>query len=42
MTGVDDTIEMDKWSAVMSAMMKFTLNDDGTDHVKLGQFTQQI
>ena len=40
-TGVDDTIEMDKWSAVMSAMMKFTLNDDGQDHVKLGQFTQQ-
>ena len=40
-TGVDDTIEMDKWSAAMSAMMKFTLNDDGADHVKLGQFTQQ-
>lgn len=40
-TGVDDTIEMDKWSAAMSAMMKFTLNDDGQDHVKLGQFTQQ-
>ena len=41
-TGVDPTAEqMDKWSAAMSAMMKFTLNDDGQDHVKLGQFTQQ-
>ena len=40
-TGVDDTIEMDKWQAAMSAMMKFTLNDDGQDHVKVGQFTQQ-
>jgi hypothetical protein len=40
-TGVDDSLEMDKWSAAMSAMMKFTLNDDGTDHVKIGQFTQQ-
>lgn len=40
-TGVDDTIEMDKWSAAMSAMMKFTLNDDGQDHVKIGQFSQQ-
>ena len=25
----------------MSAMMKFTLNEDGNDHVKLGQFSQQ-
>lgn len=41
-TGVDSTAEkMDKWTAAMSAMMKFTLNQDGTDHVKLGQFTQQ-
>ena len=41
-TGVDATAEqMDKWTAAMSAMMKFTLNDDGQDHVKLGQFTQQ-
>ena len=41
-TGVDPTAEqMDKWSAAMSAMMKFTLNDDGQDHVKLGQFSQQ-
>ena len=41
-TGVDDSAEqLDKWSAAMSAMMKFTLNEDGTDHVKLGQFSQQ-
>ena len=25
----------------MSAMIKFSLNADGTDHVKVGQFTQQ-
>lgn len=41
-TGVDESAEqLDKWSAAMSAMMKFTLNEDGTDHVKLGQFSQQ-
>ena len=41
-TGVDPSAEqMDKWSAAMSAMMKFTTNSDGQDHVKLGQFTQQ-
>jgi hypothetical protein len=41
-TGLDDNaVQMDKWTAAMSAMMKFTLNDDGTDHVKLGQFSQQ-
>lgn len=41
-TGVDANAEqMDKWTAAMSAMMKFGLNEDGQDHVKLGQFTQQ-
>ena len=41
-TGIDPSAEqMDKWSAAMSAMMKFTTNGDGQDHVKLGQFTQQ-
>lgn len=40
-TGVDSTVQLDKWQAAMSAMMKFTLNNDGTDHVKLGQFQQQ-
>lgn len=42
-TGVDSNAndKMDKWQAAMSAMMKFSLNQDGTDHVKLGQFTQQ-
>lgn len=41
-TGLDPTVqEMDKWMAAMSAMMKFTLNEDGTDHVKVGQFSQQ-
>lgn len=41
-TGIDPSAEqMDKWSAAMSAMMKFSTNVDGQDHVKLGQFTQQ-
>lgn len=41
-TGVDDNAQqLDKWTAAMSAMMKFTLNEDGQDHVKLGQFSQQ-
>lgn len=41
-TGIDPSAEqMDKWSAAMSAMMKFTTNVDGQDHVKLGQFVQQ-
>lgn len=41
-TGVDQSAEqMDKWMATMSAMLKFSLNQDGTDHVKVGQFSQQ-
>ena len=32
---------MDKWAAAMSAMMKFTVNEDGQDKVKIGQFSQQ-
>jgi hypothetical protein len=41
-TGVDQSAEtMDKWMAAMSSMLKFSLNQDGTDHVKVGQFTQQ-
>ena len=41
-TGVDnDAAQIDKWTAAMSAMMKFTLNEDGNDHVRLGQFSQQ-
>ena len=40
-TGLDQDVEMDKWSAAMSAMMKFSVNEDGQDKVKLGQFTQQ-
>lgn len=41
-TGLDENAEqMDKWSAAMSAMMQYELNDDGSDHVKLGQFQQQ-
>ena len=41
-TGLDvDAQEIDKWTAAMSAMMKFTTNEDGDDKVKLGQFTQQ-
>lgn len=41
-TGVDqNAAQMDKWMAAMSAMMKFTLNEDGQDKVKVGQFSQQ-
>lgn len=41
-TGLDENAEqMDKWSAAMSAMMQYELNEDGSDHVKLGQFQQQ-
>ena len=42
-TGVDDGADasFDKWAAAMSAMMRFTLNEDGSDHVKVGQFSQQ-
>lgn len=41
-TGIDhDAEKFDKWSAAMSAMMQFSVNEDGQDHVKLGQFTQQ-
>lgn len=41
-TGVDhDAEQFNKWSAAMSAMMRFTLGEDGQDHVKVGQFAQQ-
>lgn len=41
-TGADPSAEiMDKWMAAMSSMLKFTVNQDGQDHVKIGQFTQQ-
>lgn len=40
-TGLDSGAEIDKWAAAMSAMMKFTLNEDGQNHVNLGQFAQQ-
>lgn len=42
-TGIDDSAQegLDKWAAAMSAMMKFGLNEDGSDHVKVGQFSQQ-
>lgn len=40
-TGLDQDVEIDKWSAAMSAMMQFTVNEDGQDKVKLGQFAQQ-
>lgn len=40
--GLDANAEhFEKWSAAMSAMMQFSLNEDGADHVKVGQFTQQ-
>ena len=42
-TGLDDSAEnkLEKWAAAASAMMQFTINQDGADHVKVGQFTQQ-
>ena len=41
-TGTDpDAKKLDKWTAAMSAMMKFSLNSDGQDHVRVGQFSQQ-
>ena len=41
-TGLDANAEsFNKWSAAMSAMMQFSVNEDGQDKVKLGQFTQQ-
>ena len=41
-TGTDQDVKiLDKWTAAMSAMMKFSLNRDGQDHVKVGQFEQQ-
>jgi hypothetical protein len=40
-TGVDEGVEIDKWKASMSSMLKFTVNEDGNDHIKLGQFSQQ-
>lgn len=40
-TGLDPDAEIDKWAAAMSAMIKFGLNEDGADHVKVGQFNQQ-
>lgn len=40
--GLDDNAQLlEKWSAAMSALMQFSLNADGTDHVKVGQFTQE-
>lgn len=40
-TGMDPNIKIDKWAAAMSAMLKISLNSDGQDHVKIGQFEQQ-
>ena len=41
-TGVDrDMKKLDKWTAAMSAMMRFSLNADGQNHVQMGQFQQQ-
>lgn len=40
-TGTDPNLKLDKWQAAMSAMLKISLNADGQDHVKMGQFAQQ-
>ena len=40
-TGVAQDAEFaDKWQAAMSAFIKFTVDDDGNDKVKFGQFEQ--
>lgn len=40
-TGVAQDAEFaDKWQAAMSAFIKFTVNEDGEDKVKFGQFQQ--
>ena len=40
-TGLDPDADINTWAAAMSAMIKFGLNEDGADHVKVGQFNQQ-
>ena len=41
-TGLDENADhMDKWKASMSSMLEFTLNEDGDDHIRVGQFSQQ-
>ena len=41
-TGLDrDAQTLDKWKSAMSAMITLTTNEDGVDHAKFGQFTQQ-
>lgn len=42
-TGLDQQAEqsIEKWQAAMSTLFTTTLSEDGTDHVKLGQFSQQ-
>lgn len=41
-TGTDNDAELlDKWKATMSSLLEFGLNEDGQDHVKVGQFAQQ-
>lgn len=41
-TGLDqDHDKLDKWKATMSSLLAFEASEDGTDHVKLGQFSQQ-
>lgn len=41
-TGLDqDHDKLDKWKATMSSLLAFEVSEDGTDHVKLGQFAQQ-
>ena len=42
-TGLDQQAEqnIEKWQAAMSSLFTATLGEDGTDHVRLGQFTQQ-
>lgn len=42
-TGLDQQAQenIEKWTAAMSAMFTTTLGEDGTDHVRLGQFSQQ-
>lgn len=42
-TGIDQEAEktIEKWTAAMSAMMTFSLGENGSDNTKVGQFSQQ-
>ena len=40
-TGIAQDADFDKWQATMSSFLRFELDDNGEDNIKLGSFTQQ-